>query len=179
MSFIILDRDGVINFDSDFYIKSPAEWEPIPGSLAAIAQLNRAGFQVIVASNQSGIARGLYDVDMLHKIHEKFFHLLNDVGGKVTEIFFCPHHPDEGCLCRKPNPGMLQKIAEKYSLHLADIYFIGDSIADMRAAEQAGCKPILVLTGNGKKTIEKFPEVPHFENLADAVQVICKKVNHA
>lgn len=175
MSYIILDRDGVINYDSDEYIKSPDEWVPIPRSLEAVAALNRAGFRVIVATNQSGIARGLYDLDMLDQIHEKMMRELAAVGGYVEEIFFCPHHPEEGCPCRKPKPGMLHAISQKYTLSLPDIFFIGDSSADMGAAEAAGCKPILVKTGNGRKTLERDPAllvVPIFADLEEAVQYV-------
>jgi D-glycero-D-manno-heptose 1,7-bisphosphate phosphatase len=177
MAFIILDRDGVINFDSDHYIKSPAEWLPIPGSLEAIAKLNRLGYRVLVATNQSGVARKLYDMDTLYQIHEKLFAELEKVGGVIEEIFFCPHHPDEHCGCRKPEPGLLHKIQEKYGMNLADTYFIGDSIADVRAAAAAGCKPILVMTGNGIKTVANHPDVlsiQRCESLAHAVDEIAR-----
>lgn len=180
MSYIILDRDGVINHDSDFYIKSPDEWHPISGSLEAIAELNRAGYRVLVATNQSGVARGLYDLETLHKIHEKLHHELAKVGGKIEEIFFCPHHPDERCFCRKPKPGLLFQIQEKYSLNMEETFFIGDSIVDVSAALYAGCNPILVLTGNGQKMIEKYPEllnVRQFADLAAAVAAICNKTD--
>lgn len=173
MKFIILDRDGVINHDSLEYIKSPDEWHAIPGSLEAIAQLNRAGFHVLVATNQSGVSRGYYDLETLALIHEKFIRELAAVGGYVEEIFFCPHHPDDKCPCRKPQPGMLYQIRDKYQLNLENIYFVGDSASDMEVATIAGCKPLLVLTGNGKKTLEKFANVHHipsFENLAEAAQ---------
>jgi D-glycero-D-manno-heptose 1,7-bisphosphate phosphatase len=172
MPFIILDRDGVINFDSDYYIKSPDEWAPIPGSLEAIAELNRKGYRVLVATNQSGVARKLYNLETLYKIHDKLVSELKKVGGVIEEIFFCPHHPDDSCGCRKPQPGLLQQIQEKYQVNMAETFFIGDSIADIRAAENAGCKPILVMTGNGRKTLEKYPDalnVRQFESLADAV----------
>jgi D-glycero-D-manno-heptose 1,7-bisphosphate phosphatase len=177
MPFIILDRDGVINFDSDFYIKSPDEWLPIPGSLEAIAQFNRAGYQVIVATNQSGIARGLYDHATLEQIHEKFIQMLTVAGGEVTEIFFCPHHPDEKCSCRKPQTGLLEQIQQKYPVNFAETYFIGDSLTDMQVAQNVGCIPLLVLTGNGKKTLANNPEladIQHFPDLAHAANFICK-----
>lgn len=172
MSFIILDRDGVINHDSNEYIKSPDEWLPIPRSLEAVATLNRAGYRVLIATNQSGIARGFYDLDMLDQIHEKMMRELAAVGGYVEEIFFCPHHPEEKCPCRKPQPGMIHAIAEKYPLSLPDTFFIGDSQADMGAALAAGCKPILVMTGNGHVTVDQHPEVPNFANLDEAVQYV-------
>jgi D-glycero-D-manno-heptose 1,7-bisphosphate phosphatase len=176
MPFILLDRDGVINHDSEAYIKSPEEWLPIDGSLAAIAKFNRAGFKVIVATNQSGIARGLYDEPTLHQIHEKFLNLLSEAGGKVEEIFFCPHHPDERCGCRKPQPGMLHQIEKKYDINMAETFFIGDSIGDIRVAQTVGCRPGLVLTGNGQKSLRQFPEltgVQQFDDLAHAAEIIC------
>lgn len=180
MTFIILDRDGVINHNSGEYIKSPDEWIPIPGSLEAIAALNRQGFKVFIATNQSGVARGYYDIEMLDSIHEKFVAELASVGGYIEEIFFCPHHPDEACSCRKPKPGLLHQIEEKYNVPLANTFFIGDSEVDVEAAFSAGCLPLLVRTGNGERTLKKFPQlianVPHFSDLADAVQAILK--NH-
>lgn len=173
--FIILDRDGVINYDSDEYIKSPDEWHAIPGSLEAIAQLNRAGFHVFVVTNQSGVARGLYDLETLAQIHEKFISELASVGGYVDEIFFCPHHPQENCECRKPKPGLFYQIQKKYHVNLTEIFYIGDSLVDMQVAMTAGCKPILVLTGNGKKTLAEnpgFSNVEHFVDLASAVRFI-------
>lgn len=158
MKFIILDRDGVINYDSDYYIKSPDEWIPIPGSLEAIATLNQAGYRVLVATNQSGVARGYYDLPTLQKIHEKFVTLLTSVGGEVEEIFFCPHHPDEKCGCRKPATGLFQQIQAKYAVNFAETYYVGDSYTDILVARSVGCKPVLVMTGNGKKTLEKLTD---------------------
>ncbi len=175
MSYIILDRDGVINHDSSEYIKSPDEWLPIPRSLDAVAALNRAGFRVIVATNQSGVARGYYDLETLSDIHEKMMRELAAVGGYVEEIFFCPHHPDECCACRKPQPGMMLAIQQKYGFSLTDTFFIGDSYADIGAAQAVGCKPILVMTGNGYLTLERHPElsvIPQFADLSDAVQYV-------
>lgn len=177
MKYIILDRDGVINHDSDKYIKSPDEWLPITGSLEAIAELNRAGYHVLVATNQSGVSRGYYDLEMLSNIHEKLMRELSSVGGYVDEIFFCPHHPDDHCGCRKPKPGMLYQIRDRYSLDLSTIYFIGDSVADVEASLTAGCKPLLVLTGNGQKTLEKYADshhIPAFTDLAAAVRFVIK-----
>ena len=175
MSYIILDRDGVINYDSIHYIKSPDEWIPIPGSLDAIAHLNRAGYRVLIATNQSGVARGYYDMDMLDLIHEKLMRELAAVGGYVEEIFFCPHHPDENCNCRKPQPGMLEQIAEKYPLDLTQTYFIGDSHVDVMAAKKAGCKPILILSDKGILSRDRYPElktVPSFATLQEAVDYV-------
>ena len=172
---IILDRDGVINYDSDFYIKSPDEWVPIPGSLAAIAQLNRAGYRVVIATNQSGIARGLYDLDTLSQIHEKLRQELASVGGHIEEIFFCPHHPDDNCDCRKPKLGLFKQIQAKYDIDLSDTFFIGDTLTDIQAAKEVPCKPILVLSGKGQQALLSHPElisVPHFPDLAEAVRYV-------
>lgn len=174
---IILDRDGVINYDSYEYIKTPDEWHAIPGSLEAIAQLNRAGFYVMVATNQSGIGRGYYDLAMLDLIHEKMFFELSSVGGHIEEVFFCPHLPAEHCHCRKPEPGMLEQIQKKYAVDLSDVFFIGDKLTDVQAARAAGCKPLLVLSALEKKRTEVEPalnDVPRFENLGDAVEYVCR-----
>lgn len=174
-SLIILDRDGVINYDSDYYIKSPEEWLPIPGSLTAIAQLNRAGYRVFIATNQSGVARGLYDLETLSQIHEKFIRELAAVGGYIEEIFFCPHHPAANCACRKPQLGLFRQIAAKYGVDLSDTFFIGDTLTDVQAARAVPCKPLLVLTGKGQQTLEQHPElaaVPHFADLAEAVKYV-------
>jgi D-glycero-D-manno-heptose 1,7-bisphosphate phosphatase len=179
MSFIILDRDGVINYESDVYIKSPDEWIPIPGSLEAIAALNKAGFKVLVATNQSGVARGFYDLETLDHIHEKLMRELASVGGYVEEIFFCPHHPEEKCNCRKPNSGLIRQIQEKYPIDLTKTFFIGDTHTDMEVAISVGCKPILVLTGKGDKTLAQYPEyqlIPHFSNLEKAVEYVLAQV---
>jgi D-glycero-D-manno-heptose 1,7-bisphosphate phosphatase len=175
---IILDRDGVINYDSFAYIKSPDELHFIPGSLAAIARLNKNNFQVVIATNQSGIGRGLFDHAMLMRIHEKITTELAKVQGNITEIFFCPHHPDDQCECRKPKLGLFHQIQKKYHINLAETYFIGDSAVDMQAALALPCRPILVLTSNGKKTLLEHPEfrsIPHFENLSYAVDFILRE----
>ena len=152
MKLVILDRDGVINHDSEAFIKSPAEWKPIAGSLAAIARLNQAGFHVIVASNQSGVGRGLLDMAALNAIHDKMHKALAQAGGRVDAIFFCPHAADDNCHCRKPRPGMLTDIAHRLNTDLNAVPVVGDSIRDLQAAVAAGASPVLVLTGNGKKT---------------------------
>lgn len=173
---IILDRDGVINDESIHYIKTPDEWHPIPGSLEAIATLNRAGFEVVIATNQSGIARGLYDLDMLHRIHEKLTLALGQAGGHISAIFFCPHHPDEACLCRKPQLGMFHQIQKKFPrVNFSKTFFIGDSWSDMQVAFALPCKPILVLTGKGQQTLNQHKELanfPHVANLAEAVKYV-------
>ena len=149
MTLVILDRDGVINFDSRFHIKSPNEWEAIPGSLEAIARLSRAEFRVVVATNQSGIARGLFDINTLNRIHQKMVAQAQEKGGKIDAIFFCPHAPEALCNCRKPNPGLLLEASLRLGEPLSNIPFVGDSISDILAAQAAGAQPVLVKTGNG------------------------------
>lgn len=149
---IILDRDGVINFDSDQFIKSPAEWQPIPGSLEAIARLNQAGYRVVVATNQSGVGRGLFDMDTLVAIHDKMHRSLAAVGGRLDAIFYCPHAADSKCDCRKPKPGMFERIGAKFNVDLNGVPAVGDSLRDLQAASAVGAQPYLVLTGKGEKT---------------------------
>jgi D-glycero-D-manno-heptose 1,7-bisphosphate phosphatase len=160
LRLIVLDRDGVINHDSAHFIKSPDEWRPIPGSLEAIARLNHAGYRVVVATNQSGIGRRLFDMATLNLIHEKMHKALALAGGRVDAVFFCPHTGDSGCECRKPKPGMLREIGQRYAVDLADVPVIGDSLRDLQAAEAVGAKPMLVLTGKGEKTLREgsFPK---------------------
>jgi D-glycero-D-manno-heptose 1,7-bisphosphate phosphatase len=153
---IILDRDGVINEDSDAYIKSPDEWIPIPGSLEAIARLNQAGIRVAVATNQSGIGRGMFTLQTLNAMHAKLQNLAARVGGHVDGIFFCPHTPEDQCSCRKPNTGLLHAIAERFGHPLDGIPFVGDSISDIEAARAVGAKPLLVRTGKGERTLTKL-----------------------
>jgi D-glycero-D-manno-heptose 1,7-bisphosphate phosphatase len=150
----ILDRDGVINFDSDQYIKSPAEWRPIPGSIEAIARLNQHGYRIAVATNQSGIGRGLFDMATLNAINDKMMEMVFRQGGRIDALFFCPHAADEGCNCRKPRTGMLEEIAARFHTELKGVPCIGDSLKDLQAAESVGAQPILVLTGKGKLTRE-------------------------
>lgn len=161
---IILDRDGVINQDSDAFIKSPDEWLPLPGSLDAIAQLTQANWRVVIASNQSGIARGLFTADTLNRIHLKMRQMVADAGGRVDAIFVCPHGPDDDCLCRKPRPGLFHEIARRYDTSLQGVPAVGDSLRDLQASVQAGCDPWLVMTGNGQKTRES-------KQLPDGVQI--------
>lgn len=153
MKIIVLDRDGVINLDSDQFIKSPDEWKPIPGSLEAIARLNEANWRVVVASNQSGVGRGLFDMDTLNAINEKMVKAIGHVGGRLDAIFFCPHAADSPCDCRKPKPGMFLQIAERFNVDLEGMPVVGDSLRDLQAGVAVGCKPYLVLTGKGKKTV--------------------------
>jgi D-glycero-D-manno-heptose 1,7-bisphosphate phosphatase len=175
MQLVILDRDGVINEDSDDYIKSPDEWRPIPGSLAAIARLHRAGWRVIVATNQSGVARGLFDLDTLMRIHEKMHRAVRDAGGQIDAVFFCPHVPDDNCDCRKPRPGLLHDIASRLRIELKGVPVIGDSLRDLQAARAAGASPVLVRTGKGTRTLKHpglDPDVPVFRDLASAVDAL-------
>jgi D-glycero-D-manno-heptose 1,7-bisphosphate phosphatase len=169
MNLIILDRDGVINYDSEQFIKSPDEWRPIPGSLEAIALLNRWGWRVVVASNQSGVGRGLFDMDTLNAIHDKMVKSLAQVGGRLDAIFFCPHPADSTCDCRKPKPGMLINIGERFNASLAGVPMVGDSLRDLQAAVKVEGLPYLVLTGKGAKTREDTqlpPQTVIFSDLA-------------
>ena len=152
MKLVILDRDGTINQDSDQYIKSTAEWQPIPGSLQAIARLTQGGWRIVVATNQSGIARGLFDMATLNAIHAEMHRAVSQAGGRIDAIFFCPHAADAGCECRKPKPGLLREIAARMGVELSSVPVIGDALRDLQAAAAAGAKPHLVLTGKGKKT---------------------------
>jgi D-glycero-D-manno-heptose 1,7-bisphosphate phosphatase len=155
MKLIILDRDGVINLDSDQFIKNPAEWQPIPGSLEAIARLNQADYRVVVATNQSGIGRGLFDMPTLNAIHDKMHKACALVGARIDAVFFCPHTAEDRCDCRKPNPGMLEEIAARYNTNLAGVPVVGDSLRDLQSAAVLGASPYLVLTGKGLKTQAK------------------------
>lgn len=172
---VILDRDGVINEDSDDFIKSPDEWVPIAGSLEAIARLNHAGTLVTVATNQSGIGRGLFTPDTLNEIHAKFQRALTRVGGHVDGIFFCPHTPDDTCNCRKPKPGLLEAISRRFAVPLENVPFIGDTARDVEAARAAGAQPVLVYTGKGQRTFDAHPELhelPWFDDLECAVDAL-------
>jgi D-glycero-D-manno-heptose 1,7-bisphosphate phosphatase len=172
MKLIILDRDGVINYDSEQFIKSPDEWKPIPGSLEAIARLNQWGWRVVVATNQSGIGRGLFGMDTLNAIHEKMVKSLAQVGGRLDAIFFCPHAADSTCDCRKPKPGMLHEISARFNIPLDGVPMVGDSLRDLQAGLAVGCKPYLVLTGQGTKTRDDPalpPEALIYPDLATVV----------
>lgn len=147
MKLVILDRDGTINEDSAEFVKSPSEWQPLPGALEAIARLNHAGWHVVVATNQSGLGRGLFDVASLNAMHAKMHTMLAAVGGRVDAIFYCPHAPDEGCRCRKPEPGLFEQIAERYGVDIRGMPAVGDALRDLVSAAAAGCEPHLVLTG--------------------------------
>ena len=172
MKFIILDRDGVINFDSDHFIKSPAEWKPIPGSLEAIARLTQSGYRVVVASNQSGIDRGLFDMDTLNAIHDKMHQAVKALGGRIDAIFYCPHSADSNCDCRKPKPGMFERIATSFNVDLTNAYAVGDSLRDLQAAVAAGAKPVLVLSGKGETTRAENALPEGTEIFADLAAVV-------
>ncbi len=175
MKLIILDRDGVINHDSDQFIKNPDEWKPIPGSLEAIARLNQAGYRVVVATNQSGIGRGLFDMPTLNAIHDKMHKSLAQVGGRIDAIFFCPHTSESNCACRKPKSGMIEEIALRYGVNLKGVPAVGDSLRDLEAAARLEAQPYLVLTGKGTKTQAKggLPEgTLIFPDLASVVATL-------
>jgi D-glycero-D-manno-heptose 1,7-bisphosphate phosphatase len=173
MKLVILDRDGTINHDSDQYIKSLQEWRPIVGSIEAIARLTQAGYRVVVATNQSGIARGLFDTSTLIAIHDGLQRAVGQAGGRIDAFFFCPHAADSACECRKPQPGMLLEIGRRFNASLADVFMVGDAQRDLDAAAAAGARPVLVLTGKGKKTRADGrlpPGTAVYENLAAFAQ---------
>ncbi len=155
MKLIILDRDGVINHDSDAYIKSPEEWRALTGSLEAIARLTKAGYRVVVATNQSGVARGLFDLATLGAIHMKMHQEAAAAGGRIDAVFFCPHGPEDDCRCRKPRPGMIEEILRRFDAEARKVIVVGDALRDLEAAAALGCRPVLVLTGKGAETMRK------------------------
>jgi len=173
---VVLDRDGVINRESVDFVKSADEWIPLAGSIEAIARLSEAGFSVAVASNQSGLARGLFDEDALTEMHGKLRSLVADAGGHIDHIAICPHGPDDNCDCRKPKPGLLHQIGEQLSVSLVDVPVIGDSLRDLQAARSACARPILVRTGNGRKTDDRLPEdlstIEVYDDLGAAVSAL-------
>jgi D-glycero-D-manno-heptose 1,7-bisphosphate phosphatase len=175
MKLVILDRDGVINQDSANFIKNPNEWIALPGSLEAIALLNQSGFRVAVATNQSGIARGLFDMATLNAINDKMHRALAQMGGRIDALYYCPHVAEDECSCRKPKPLMIEDIGRRFSVDLAEVYGIGDSQRDLQAFSEAGCKPILVRSGKGQETLAKG-DLPKgtlvFADLAEAAQHI-------
>lgn len=175
MKLVILDRDGVINKDSNQFIKSPSEWLPIAGSLESIALLNQSGFRVAIATNQSGVSRGLFDMATLNAIHNKMHRELAAVGGRIDAIFFCPHAADDHCHCRKPDIGMIEEIGKRFSIELKGVPAVGDALRDLEAFANAGCQPILVKTGKGEETLAKGGLPPNTwvcADLAEAVQKI-------
>ena len=180
MRLVILDRDGVINEDSDAYIKSPDEWIAIPGSMEAIARLNRAEYRVVVASNQSGVARGLFDMTTLSRINNKMCQAALNCGGSIDAVFFCPHGPDDDCECRKPRPGLLLDIAARLQVPPESVFVIGDSLRDIESAQAVGARPILVRTGKGRKTEQALganSSVPAFDDLHSAVDYMLDEEN--
>ncbi len=162
MKLVILDRNGTINVNRDDFVKSDVEWTPLPGALEAVARLNHAGWHVVVASNQSGLGRGLFDVASLNQMHAKMHKMLASVGGRVDAVFYCPHSPDENCNCRKPKAGLFQQIGDRYGVDLANVPTCGDSLRDLQAGASVGCEPHLVLTGMGAacRGVELPPEYP-------------------
>ena len=172
MRLIILDRDGVINQDSDDFIKSPQEWQPIPGSLEAIARLSRADYRVVVATNQSGVARGLFDLETLMAIHDKMHRLVAEAGGHIEAVFYCPHGPDDGCDCRKPRPGMFCDISRRLMVDLDGVPAVGDSLRDLQAARAAGATPLLVRTGKGRRTLARPETVTGIDVFDDLAAVV-------
>ena len=153
MKLVILDRDGTINFDSDDYIKSALEWEPLPGAMQAIAALNHSGWRVVVATNQSGIGRGLFDITALNAMHDKMHRMAAVHGGRIDAVFYCPHAPEESCRCRKPSPGLYEQIAERFGVDLKDVPAVGDSLRDVQAAAAVGCELHAVQTGKGQNEL--------------------------
>ncbi|MDD4881821.1 MAG: D-glycero-beta-D-manno-heptose 1,7-bisphosphate 7-phosphatase [Gallionellaceae bacterium] len=178
MKLVILDRDGVINHDSDQFIKSPEEWKPIPGSLEAIAHLNQAGYRVVVASNQSGLGRGLFCMEVLNRIHTKMHKMVAMAGGRIDAIFLCPHPADAGCQCRKPKAGLFHDIANRYHMDLTGVPAVGDALRDLQAAIEVGARPILVRTGKGKRTLASGPlpeGVVVYDNLDAVVRALIEQ----
>ena len=177
MKLVILDRDGVINEDSDNYIKSVDEWRPIPGSLEAIARLNHAGYHVVLATNQSGVGRGLFEVSTLNAIHDKMHRALAQIGGRIDAIFFCPHAQEANCGCRKPKAGLLEEISHRFNVDLKGVPCVGDALRDLQAAATMGATPMLVLTGKGEKTQREGnlpPGTTVYPNLAEAARAITR-----
>lgn len=175
MKLVILDRDGVINHDSAGFIKRPEEWDPIPGSLEAIAELSQAGFRVVIASNQSGLARRLFDMAALNAINDKMHKALGQAGGRIDAIFYCPHAAEANCACRKPKTGLFDEIARRLNVNLKDVPSIGDSLRDLQASAAVGARPMLVLTGEGARTRDEggLPErTLVFADLAEAAKHI-------
>ena len=182
-AWIVLDRDGVINFDSDDYIKSAEEWRPLPGSIDAIAKLKAAGYKVAVVTNQSGLGRGLFDLDDLEAMHEKMQALLAEEHASIDAIFYCPHAPDDNCNCRKPATGMLDALEDEFSVDISGAYFVGDSLKDLQLAVKKQCRPVLVLTGKGKLTqnslekTQQLKDTPVFPDLREFVNTLLKGSN--
>jgi D-glycero-D-manno-heptose 1,7-bisphosphate phosphatase len=177
MKLVILDRDGVINYDSPSYIKGPDEWKPIPRSLDAIARLTQADYRVVVATNQSGVGRRLFDMATLNAIHDKMHRAVAQAGGRIDAVFYCPHAMEANCGCRKPKPGLLEDIGRRFNTSLQDVPCIGDQLRDLQSAATVGAQPILVLTGKGAKTQREGglpPNTRVYADLADAVKSLVR-----
>jgi D-glycero-D-manno-heptose 1,7-bisphosphate phosphatase len=177
MKLVILDRDGVINYDSPSYIKGPDEWKPIPRSLDAIARLTQADYRVVVATNQSGVGRGLFDMATLNAVHDKMHRAVGQAGGRIDAVFYCPHAMEANCGCRKPKPGLLEDIGRRFNTSLQDVPCIGDQLRDLQSAATVGAQPILVLTGKGAKTQREGglpPSTRVYADLADAVKSLVR-----
>jgi len=180
MPLLILDRDGVINQDSDAFVKSVDEWIPIPGSIDAIARLSQAGFRIAIATNQSGLARGHFQAADLEAMHAKLTSLVTEAGGRIEGIFFCPHGPDDNCDCRKPKAGLFRQIEKALGESADGCFTVGDSLRDLEAGLEVGCVPLLVRTGKGERTLAKLAEqplealqdLPVFDNLAEVANHI-------
>ncbi len=175
MKLIVLDRDGVINEDMERPVADPDEWIPLPGSLEAIARLHQAGWHVAVATNQSGISRGLLALDTLHAIHQRMHETVNKAGGKIDVVAFCPHKDSDQCSCRKPAPGMLYTISERLNIDLSTVVVVGDSLRDMQAAMATAAKPVMVRTGKGQKTLDNnkgLEHIPAYDDLASYVNTL-------
>lgn len=174
MNLVILDRDGTINEDRDDFVKSPEEWVPLPGALEAIARLNHAGWQTVIATNQSGLGRGLFDMAALNAMHAKMNAALARVGGRISAVFFCPHAPEDQCSCRKPLPGLYEQICERFGVDQETVHVVGDSVRDIEAAVAAGCPHHMVLTGQGgampqaqmAQLMQRFPDLEVHADLA-------------
>lgn len=180
MKLVILDRDGVINEDSDDYIKSPEEWHPIAGAAEAIARLNRAGYTVVVATNQSGVGRGYFSAATLDAIHRKMLDHVVAAGGEIDGIFSCPHAPEADCDCRKPRPGLIDQIAAHFRIDLRGVPLIGDSQRDLECGAARGCQPVLVRTGKGERTLAKglppaLADIPVYASLPEFVDHFLKE----
>lgn len=176
---VILDRDGVINHDSDAYIKSLEEWVPYPSAIDAIAQLNKAGYTVAIATNQSGIARGYYDETTLQSMHDRLTELVEAKGGRIAHIAYCPHGPDDQCACRKPLPGLLLQIQQQLGMDsLTGSWMVGDSLRDLKAGESVGCRSVLVRTGKGEKTLASHTNLENtlvYPDLAAFADWLCRQ----
>ena len=179
---IILDRDGVINEDSDNYVRSVDEWLPIDGSVEAIAKLSKAGYSIAVATNQSGLARDYFPPETLDAMHQKMTDLVQSEGGKIDAIFFCPHGPDDACECRKPKPGMINQALAQFHQPASETWVVGDSLRDIQAGQQSGCKTAIVVTGKGERTLKliaeketTYADVPVFSNLNAFAEELLKE----